>query len=763
MRGRRLPGRGRRLRAARTAILAAAWLSAAAALRAQSSPFLDEGLARLLIDELSGEMAYDNMRITTQWHKLSGSSDFFATARYVMEKAKAYGLEDVRWIDQKGEQPYWEALRGEAWIREGEGPKARERKIGSYAGVETSVADFSRPADVTADLVDVGSGETGADYRNVNVRGKIVLASGALAAVTEQAVWKRGAAGILSYNSSRLNPLADAPDQVAWLRVPVKDGPRGEKTTFAFVLSAREGQELSEKLRGQATRRIFAEGSRDAVRLQARVVVESRFLPDGKTAMVEGRIRGTDPSLPEVVLTAHLQESKPSANDDQSGVASVLEIGRALTRLIREGKLPRPRRGIRFWWADEIYSEYRYFADHPEEARKVLMNLNQDMVGARQSVGGRVQYMVRPPWSRPSFLPDVQESILEAVVAGNSGFLAAWQAQSPPPGVGFSRPIFARLGSREPFHARAIPYHGNTDHLVFNDAWVGAPGTSLTNWPDEFIHSSDDDLWQIDRTQLKRNAFVVAAAAWWIATADAAAVPALASFVTARGLERLGRDLATALSGASGPDAQRASAYRAAANLLAVSLEKEKSALASTRQIAPLAAGPSREPDELLRDRTAVLDQAAREMQSMLYAAYGSPPPVRPAETWGDPVLERLAQKTPRKAVATLADWMDLQRKVRDRRELDAIAKRAEKDRAEESARKAGRKPPAPAADPPALSPILQFEVLNWADGTANAAEIARRVHAEALSAGHWYYGDAAPATVEKFLETQVKDGLLVW
>ena len=746
------------------AVLAAAWLGAAAALQAQSSPFLDEKVERLLIDELSGEIAYENMRITTQWHKLSGSADFFATARYVMEKAKAYGLEDVRWIDQKAENPYWEALRAEAWILEGDGATSREMKLGSYVGLETSIADYSRPAELTADLMDVGSGETAADYRGREVRGKIVLASGALAAVTEQAVWKRGAAGILSYNSSRLNPLADAPDQVAWLRVPLKDGPKGEKTTFAFVLSPREGQELSERLRGQTTRRIFAEGSTRAERLRVRVVVESRFLPDGKTAMVEGRIRGTDPSLPEVVLTAHLQESKPSANDDQSGVASVLEIGRTLTRLIRENKIPRPRRGIRLWWADEIYSEYRYFADHPEEAKRVFVNLNQDMVGARQSIGGRVQYMARPPWSRPSFLPDVQESVLDAVANGNHGFLAAWQAQSPPAGVGFSRPIFSRLGSREPFHARAIPYHGNTDHLVFNDAWVGVPGTSLTNWPDEMIHSSDDDLWQIDRTQIKRNAFVVAASAWWIATADESAVPGLASFVTARGLERLSRDLATGLSGAAAGEKDRAAGYRAAANLLSVSLEKEKSALASTRHVGPVPAGQSQAVDELLRDRTAVLDQAAREMQSMLYAAYGAPPAVAPADTWGDPILERLSKKTPRKAAATLTEWMDLQHRVRDKRDRDAIAKRAEQDRAEESARKPGRKRE-PGGEPaiPALAPILQFEVLNWVDGVANAAEIARRVHAEAFSAGRWYYGEATPAMVEKFLETQVKDGLLVW
>ena len=38
---------------------------------------------------------------------------------------------------------------------------------------------------------------------------------------------------------------------------------------------------------------------------------------------------------------------------------------------------------------------------------------------------------------------------------------------------------------------------------------------------------------------------------------------------------------------------------------------------------------------------------------------------------------------------------------------------------------------------------------MNWIDGKTNAAEIARRVCAEALSAGWWYYGegDARPTS----------------
>jgi hypothetical protein len=57
----------------------------------------------------------------------------------------------------------------------------------------------------------------------------------------------------------------------------------------------------------------------------------------------------------------------------------------------------------------------------------------------------------------------------------------------------------------------------------------------------------------------------------------------------------------------------------------------------------------------------------------------------------------------------------------------------------------------------------MKSEAMNWIDGKTSAAEIARRVCAEALSAGWWYYGEATPAGVEKYLEQQVKDGLIVW
>ena len=719
----------------------------ASACLAQTSPFVSEKTERALANEISGDRAFEFERLSTQWHKPSGSEGFFAVTALVEERARAAGLADVHRIDQVGLTASWTPRRAEAWLLEGAAPP-RETLLGSFADAKTSIADYSRPADVTAELVDVGSGEKAADYAGKDVRGKVVLAFGSLHAVMDQAVWKRGAAGILSWNSSRLNALAEHPDQIAWSSVPEEDGPHGEKTTFAFLVSARKGKALVDRLAGESARRWGGGGATNAEALRVRVVVESSTLPEKKTAMLEARIPGTDPALPEIVLTSHLQENI-SANDNQSGVSSMLEIGRALTKLIAEGKLPRPRRGIRFWWCDEIYSEYRYFADHPGEEKKVLANLNQDMVGAKQSEGSRTEFMARTPWWRPSYLSDVEESVLDMVVRGNNAYLAAWASGSIPPGIPFSKPMFAVRGTREPYHAKAVPYFDSTDHMVFNDSWVGVPGTTLTNWPDEYIHSSDDELWQIDPTQLKRNAFVVAATAWWLATAGDTEANALARFVAARGSERLGRDLATAeawISGGEGTEAERADA---AQNLLTVALAKEKAAVDSTGAL-----GASR---DVRGAASTLLDGVAQTLRQRIPAATPS----------GDPARQRLAARTPRRAAATLSDWMALEHEVGVKRDAAARAEREAKEKDEEARRSGRARKPAPARasdeEGEKLSPLMAAAVMNRVDGRTNAGDIARAVCAEALSAGWWYYGKTTPELVEKYLEKQAKDGLIVW
>ena len=227
----------------RLVFLAAPILASAVPATAQTSPFVPDPLFRSLVNEISGDRGFEDIRHLSHFHRTDGSRDFFSAVEWIRGAAAAAGLEDVTLVRQKWEGHGWSCSFGEAWLVEPE-----ERKLASYANVAVSIADQSRTTHVTAELVDVGRGLTEADYAGRDVKGRIVLAEGSLAKVHEEAVWRRGALGVLSYSSSRADSF-DAPDQVAWGRIPyeakdvagVKDG---TPATFAVMISPRKGRAL---------------------------------------------------------------------------------------------------------------------------------------------------------------------------------------------------------------------------------------------------------------------------------------------------------------------------------------------------------------------------------------------------------------------------------------------------------------------------------------------------------------------------------------
>ena len=304
-------------------------------------------------------------------------------------------------------------------------------KLADVTDVQLMLADYSRPTDVEAELVDVGDGTSAADYEGLDVRGKVVFARGSPRTVVRQAVFERGALGIVTTALRSTSQPWDHPDQIPWQSVPDM-APAGSDADgwFGFVLSARRGGELEALLAGrQLPDEVAFTGADPSAPVMVRVHVESSFdQTDMDTEFIEWRINGTDPSLPGIVFTCHIQEEKFSANDDASGCANVLEIGRALRHLVDNGMIPRPMRTLRFWSANEISGPYWYFRTHPDERDDIIVNLHQDMVGALQTAGSRVQHIIRSPHHSASYLADVVQSIAEVVIHGNSGYLAAGQA-----------------------------------------------------------------------------------------------------------------------------------------------------------------------------------------------------------------------------------------------------------------------------------------------------------------------------------------------
>ncbi len=688
--------------------------------RAQESPFLPPETFSALSGEISGDIAYDHLRHLTLHHSPDGASrGFREKMRWIAEQARAMGLQEVRIIDDlKFDGVGWSPLSAELWIVSPE-----TRRVISYAETAVAIADYSRSGTWEGELVDVGSGLLDSDYAGKEVQGKIVLTSGNPATVMEHAVWKRGALGIVHYNESR---GVTYPDQVAWTRLESKPKD-GKQNTFAFSISYRAAMDLKKRLASRPAPGpvpgSFGEGTVAGETIRLRAAVETEFEENPKQWIVEGWIRGSAPeaAAQAIVLTAHAQEEKTSANDDNSGCANLLEIARALTKLIREGRLPRPQRDIRFWWVNEFSSEYEFFSVYPEERKKLLVNLNQDMVGAKQSAGSRIQHISRLPHSRPSYLETVVQSIAGVVMRGNASYLAAAQAGTTQP---FSRAIVSRLGTRERYGAELVPYFDSTDHHVFNEAIIGVPGMTLTNWPDDFIHSSDDDLWQMDPTQLQRNAFLVAATAVYLANAGPKELPALASRVHTS----VQHDMAAAFARAAellalAPAGERDAVYVDSINLIRQAARRAAAALDSLNAFSPDTRMAGYLAD--LKKSVADTERTMYETIQQHYRLHAGRLPQHPDVP--QPELEKRMQwKIPAVAVG-VREWLEKRNDV-------------------------------PAQG---LHTLMKFEALNFVDGQRSYWSIYQAVRAEMLMAGEWYYGKVTPQQVSDLLDAAAKAGIL--
>jgi hypothetical protein len=507
----------------------------------------------------------------------------------------------------------------------------------------------------------------------------------------------------------------DFPDQIGWTRIG--DPPAGQKGTFAFNLSPRKGDTLRRLLQTNGMQDVFATGKRTmGGRAVLKAKVDTDFGAENKrtgTGMVEGWIRGSKYKDQQIVITAHLQEEQGSANDDGSGSGNILELGRVFNKLIREGKLPQPLRDLRFWWSDEIYSEYRYFRDNPGSEKTMLANLHQDMTGAKQSMGSRVQNLIFAPHSRTSYLDALFESVGNFVIQTNNSYITAGRGGGYP--RPYSQPIIATRGTREAYSARFVPYFASSDHMVFVEGAIGIPAAALVNWDDYYIHSSDDDLFQIDQTQLQRNNFIIAAMALYLAYAEAKDIPILAAETYAQGGRRLANDMQAALQRLNEGDN-----WADAHLLIEQGSLRERRALTSMRIIAASDSKANKTIDTFLSLVDSREKQLISELNSFYQNKYGRSPALvmTPEQT-------AASKKVPVNA-PTLEEYFSKRRGV-----------------------------------PTGMHSHMSMATMSFVDGKRSYYDIYKAVKAENLAAGKFYYGTVTFDDVVKVLDGNVQSGAL--
>ena len=678
----------------------------------QPLPFLTDDEIRMLANEISGDRAYEHIRVLSQYHRDSGMEGFFKAADYVMQAAKDAGLENVHFIEQELGGPNYTAKSAELWMIE-----PVEVKLADIAEHPVYLADGSHSADVTAELVWIGDANNDS-LSGLDVKGKIVLTDKSAGGAVQRAVYGRGAVGVVAYPTSEARSPMDVPDQIAWSRIGINP-PEGKQGTFAFILPPRKGELLKKILQTDGMQDFFATGKRTKggrVVLKAKVVTEIGKEP-GRTGFVEGWIKGSQIHDQQIIITAHLQEEKSSANDDGSGCANILEIARTLNKLVKEGKMKRPLRDIRFWWTDEISSEYKYFSDNPDEPKKFLANIHQDMVGANQAMGSRVQHLIFAPHSRTSYLDAIFESVGNFLILTNNPFLAASRSGGYP--RPFTRPLYSTRGTRQGYNARFVPYFNSSDHMCFVEGIIGVPAVATINWDDPYIHSSDDDLYQIDQTQLRRNAFLMGATAYVLAFANDSTVPLLAGETFAQGERRLANDFHVALEVLYNQRLLDDNGWKDASVLIDEGIQREIRALNSIRVFADRDTSSLRVINDFVEQMTEKRKELSRNFNVYHHRLNNT--------QWFPLALDSIELYASKKIPANIANiktYFENRNKVNFRGNLHSL---------------------------------MRDEVYNFVDGKRSYYDIYKAVRAEQLAGGSWYYGNVTLQDVVGLLDAMVE------
>ena len=494
-------------------LVSASVLTFTAALSQPSQNLLDSRTRDLLRESLSGELAKEHVIQITRHHRIQGSRGYRAAAEYVLQQLRSFGFSEkdayIESFKSDGKVVYqtWQSPSG--WdISWGELRMLQpyEERIVGYPEIAMSVVTYSNPGDVTAELVWVGDGTSENDYKGKDVAGKIVLATGYGGSVHRMAVLKYNARAVVCYLDD--DRAKDHPDMLQYTGM----WPRTEeleRVTFGFNLSHRQGEKL---------RNLLLSGTKVVVRGQVRGIGLEPYYMD----VVVAHLRGSENPQEELVLSAHLDHPKESANDNASGSAAILDIARTLKQLTDSGRLPKLKRSLRFVWVPEWNGMMPYIDAHPELVGpelggKFLGNVNLDMVGENQELLHSMMIITRTPNSIPSVLNDVVENMAQMVDGLE---------------------IRTARGSQSQFNYRVTPYSGGSDHMMFIDRKI--PGNMIVHGPDYTHHTSDDTPDKVDPVELQRSEMIASGTVYYLSNLADDQAADLLNLSSANGAKRMG-------------------------------------------------------------------------------------------------------------------------------------------------------------------------------------------------------------------------------
>jgi hypothetical protein len=437
-------------------------------------------------------------RMAPLW-RLAGNPDFDRSLDWINERLTAAGIA-TRFDTIPSTGQGWEMRDAVLRLDSADGEIVLSR---AQDRVPLAINSFSTPSGgLLAPLVDVGAGTRDEDFAGKVVKGAVVLADGSLAAVWNQAVKVRGAAGVISTQIAGYTKPETTPDVLQWGSIPyAPDSP-----SFGFKATPRAARRLRDRL---------AAGP-----VHVHVVADTVFHRRPVRTLV-AEIPGTRWPDDRVVLVAHVQE--PGANDNASGSATLLAAALAIRRAIADKALPPPQRTLTMIWGDEIRASDAWIEADPARAGRVVAMMSLDMTGEDTAQTGGTFLIEKAPdptavWDRPSDphsewgRSEVDRALLRGTFLNDLHLAVA-----------------LRRARDTGWVVRTNPYEGGSDHTSFTEAGVPA----LLNWhfTDRYYHTNLDTLDKVSAETMGHVATVVGTTAMFLASADASDVPPVVSLL----------------------------------------------------------------------------------------------------------------------------------------------------------------------------------------------------------------------------------------
>jgi len=565
---------------------------------AEDRTLLSPAGMRAIINEASGERAMHHVLELVPYQRVRLASEYQGNLREseVMARfAREYGYTNVR-IETFPSGPVWQPSVGELWMTattSDAGTAPETRKLYDIHDVALALGEGTPTGDVSGDLTDAGACRA-QDFEGKDLTGKVVLCASGTGTFALAA--QKGAAGVLGYSALRPNEYPKQIPETRFVPPAAAAGP-----TFGWALEPTVGRDLAMRL---------ARGHRITIRS----IVKAETVP-GKMEVVHAEIPGDGSTSQEVAVSGHLYEGyiKQGANDDNSGCALTLEIGRAYLKLINEGKLPKPKRTINFQWLPEISGTNAWLNAHPDKEKAIIGDLNFDMEGIRLTTSRSYWIMQRTPDTFPSYINDVGQSMME-YVSELTRERVRYRANGYAPSISITSPY----GSSDAFYIKIDKHYGASDHVTYMQH--GIPAVMFITWPDMWYHSSGDTPDKQDSTQYKRAAIVGLGALAVIATGGQDMAARVTTENLGRGTERIGdseRKAVNYLADATSADALHA-AWKDARVTIHHQAEVEKGVVRSSAVLYPEPAAAQGR----LAPLEAAIDRKAAALLDEVRAAY---------------------------------------------------------------------------------------------------------------------------------------------